>query len=157
MAWHWRCTDFLCRHVIKPSDFRYLKKRKIMDKTEYEARRSILVRNLIEKQKEATDAKNKIRDLDKEMSLEIMHEKYEQFVGKKVVIHYKDHLEREKKTEIGYIKDFRWLQGDTRYDDGLYPFMYKVRKDGSMSNTSFPLTDNTKAEVKKITRIEVVK
>ena len=127
-----------------------------MDRTEYEARRSILVKDLIAKQKEAADAKNKIRDLDKEMSLDIMHEKYEQFVGKKVVIYYKDFLEREKKTEIGYIKDFRWLQGDSRYEDGLYPFLYKVRKDGSMSNTSFPLTDNTKAEVKKITRIELI-
>ena len=132
------------------------KKIKNMDRTEYEARRSILVKDLIAKQREAADAKNKIRDLDKEMSLEIMHEKYEQFVGKKVIIHYKDHLEKDMKTEIGYIKDFRWLQGDTRYDDGLYPFMYKVRKDGSMSNTSFPLSDNTKAEVKKITSIELI-
>ena len=132
------------------------KKRKNMDRTEYEARRSILIKDLIAKQREAADAKNKIRDLDKEMSLEIMHEKYEQFVGKKVIIHYKDHLEKDMKTEIGYIKDFRWLQGDTRYDDGLYPFMYKVRKDGSMSNTSFPLSDNTKAEVKKITSIELI-
>lgn len=132
------------------------KKRKNMDRTEYEARRSILVKDLIAKQREAADAKNKIRDLDKEMSLEIMHKKYEQFVGKKVIIHYKDHLEKDMKTEIGYIKDFRWLQGDTRYDDGLYPFMYKVRKDGSMSNTSFPLSDNTKAEVKKITSIELI-
>lgn len=127
-----------------------------MNIAEYEARRSILVGDFIAKQREAADAKNKIRDLDKEMSLEIMHEKYEQFIGKKVVIHYKGFLGRDNKTEIGYIKDFRWLQGDTRYNDGLYPFMYKVRKDGSMSNTSFPLTDNTKAEVKNITRIELI-
>lgn len=127
-----------------------------MDKIEYEAKRAILYGDLKVKQKMVVEAKNKLRAFDRKWSYKIMREKYEQFVGKKVVIYYKDILEREKKTEIGYIKDFRWLQGDSRYEDGLYPFLYKVRKDGSMSNTSFPLTDNTKAEVRKITRIELV-
>jgi hypothetical protein len=127
-----------------------------MDKIEYEAKRAILVGDLRVKEKLVWEAKNKLRAFDRKRSYEIMREKYEQFVGKKVVIYYKDILERENKTEIGYIKDFRWLQGDSRFEDGLYPFLYKVRKDGSMSNTSFSLGDNTKAEVRKITRIETV-
>ena len=127
-----------------------------MDKIEYEAKRAILYVDLKVKQKMVAEAKNKLRAFDRKWSYKIMREKYEQFVGKKVVIYYKDILERENKTEIGYIKDFRWFQGDSRFEDGLYPFLYKVRKDGSMSNTSFSLGDNTKAEVRKITRIETV-
>lgn len=127
-----------------------------MDRIEYEAKRAILVGDLRVKEKMVWEAKNKLRAFDRKMSYDIMREKYEQFVGKKVVIYYKDILERENKTEIGYIKDFRWLQGDSRFEDGLYPFLYKVRKDGPMSNTSFSLCDNTKAEVRKITRIELI-
>ena len=156
MARHWRCTDFLCRHVIKPSDFRYIEKIQDMDKIEYEAKRSILVGDLRVKEKLVTEAKNKLRAFDRKRSYEIMREKYEQFVGKKVVIRYTDSFERNLKTDVGYLKCFKWLQGDSRYEDGLYPFLYKVRKDGSMSNNSFPLTDNTKAEVKNITSIEIV-
>ena len=134
----------------------YLKKKKNMDRTEYETRRSILVRNLIAKQKEASDAKNKIRDLDKEMSLEIMHEKYEQFVGKKVVYYYKNFVGSEVKSPIGYLKRFKWYQDNAFTPDGLYPILSKVKKDGSMSKAMYPEFDNTRAEVKNITRIELI-
>lgn len=127
-----------------------------ISETYYFDRRNILVANLNKKYSEYLSAKIALREFVKKYSYQIMQEKYEQFIGKKVVIHYNDKLGRENKTEIGYIKEFRWLYGDSRYDDGLYPFMYKVKKDGSMSNTSFPLGDNTKAEVQKITRIEII-
>lgn len=123
----------------------------------YFDRRKILTANVNKKYSEYLSAKIALREFDKKYSYQIMQEKkYEQFIGKKVIIHYKDNLGRDEKTEIGYIKDFRWLQGDSRFEDGLYPFLYKVKKDGSMSNTSFSLGDNTKAEVRKITRIETV-
>lgn len=123
----------------------------------YFDRRKILTANVNKKYSEYLSAKIALREFDKKYSYQVMQEKkYEQFIGKKVIIHYKDNLGRDEKTEIGYIKEFRWLQGDARYNYGLYPFMYKVRKDGSMSNTSFPLADNTKAEVQRITRIEII-
>ena len=122
----------------------------------YFDKRKILTANLNKKYSEYLSAKIALREFDKKYSYQVMQEKYEQFIGKKVVIHYKDFLGRENKTEIGYIKEFRWLDGDTRYNNGLYPFMYKVKKDGSMSNNPFPLGDNTKAEVQKITRIEII-
>lgn len=122
----------------------------------YFDRRNILAADVSKKYSEYLSAKIALREFVKKYSYQIMQEKYEQFIGKKVVIHYKDRLGMDNKTEIGYIKEFKWLQGDSRYDDGLYPFMYKVKKDGSMSNASFPLVDNVKAEVQKITRIEII-
>lgn len=126
-----------------------------MDKEEYLARRKELFAEVIDKKNAYFDAKLKLRELEKEMSYEISKQ-YEPFIGKKVVIYYTDHMERELKTGIGYLDCFKYFCGRNDMDDGLYPFLLKPKKDGSKSMQYFPLFENTRAEVQKITRIYVV-
>lgn len=126
-----------------------------MDKEEYLARHKELMAEVIDKRSAYFDAKSKLRKLEKEMSYEISKQ-YEPFIGKKVVIYYTDYMERELKTEIGYLDCFEYFSGHNDIEDGLYPFLLKPKKDGSKSKQYFPLFDNTRAEVQKITRIYVV-
>lgn len=126
-----------------------------MDKEEYLARHTELMTEVINKRSAYFDAKSKLRKLEKEMSYEISKQ-YEPFIGKKVVIYYTDKMERELKTGIGYLDGFKYFSGRNDMDDGLYPFLLKPKKDGSKSKQYYPLFDNTRAEVQKITRIDVV-
>ena len=128
-----------------------------MDKEEYLARHEELMTEVIDKRKAYFDAKSELRALEKEMSYEISKQ-YEPFIGKKVVIYYTDkwNMEKELKTGIGYLDCFKYFSGRNDMDDGLYPFLLKPKKDGSKSKQYFPLFDNTRAEVQKITHIDVV-
>lgn len=126
-----------------------------MDKEEYLARHKELFAEVFNKKKAYLEAKSKLRELEKEMSYEISKQ-YEPFIGKKVVIYYTNNMKKELKTGIGYLDCFKYFSGRNDIDDGLYPFLLKPTKDGSKSKQYFPLFDNTRAEVQKITRIDVV-
>ena len=81
---------------------------------------------------------------------------FEDKIGKKVVVHYKDSIGEERTTKPGFLKAFRWYQNNTFVEDGLYPILTKPKKDGSMSNREFPEYDNTRAEITRIVDIEEV-
>ena len=126
-----------------------------MELQEYEEKMGELNNKLKQKYSEYREAQSNVRILKKEYSYEIV-KKYEQYIGKKVIISYKDFLGREQKTNIGYLKEFRWYDNNTNVKDGLYPFLTKPKKDGSKSNALYPEYDNTRANVIDITRIEVL-
>ena len=116
-----------------------------------------IVNEVDDKRREYKKAKQKLKDLIQEWSYAVMLDKYEKYIGKKVVIHYLGITGKERKTKVGYLKEFRWVANDTEVaNDGLYPFLVKPKKDGSMSKQYFPKWDNTQAEVRSITKIEVV-
>lgn len=126
-----------------------------MEAQEYKEKLYELNNKLTQKYSEYLEAKSNVCALKKEYSYEIV-KKYEKYIGKKVIIFYKDYLERECKTNIGYLKEFRWYDRNMYVNDGLYPFLTKPKKDGSKSNALYPECDNTKANVIDITRIEVL-
>lgn len=116
-----------------------------------------IVDEVDDKRREYEKAKQKLRDFVWEWSYSVMLEKYEKYIGKKVVIHYLGITGKERKTKVGYLKKFRWVADDAEVvTDGLYPFLVKPKKDGSMSKQYYPKWDNTQAEVRSITKIEVV-
>ena len=100
-------------------------------------------------------AKRAVEELDREMSYQVV-EAYKGYVGKKVRIWYKDEFGNEKFTSEGWLKEWRYISNYSGVESGLYPFLVKSKKDGSMSGMLFPFCDNTKAEVKRITKIEEV-
>lgn len=126
-----------------------------MEAQEYKEKLHELNNKLVQKRSEYLDAKSNVRALKKEYSYEIV-KKYEQYIGKKVIIFYKNSFGQEVKTNIGYLKEFRWYDKNMYVNDGLYPFLTKPKKDGSKSNILYPECDNTKANVIDITRIEVL-
>lgn len=115
-------------------------------------KRKELVDDLSAKRKAYAKAERNLREFEKEISYGIA-KGYEQFVGKKVVIYYIDHMGIERNTEVGYLDKFTYIWNVSGIKDGLYPFLSKVKKDGSKSSQYYPLCDNTKAEMQKITKI----
>lgn len=101
------------------------------------------------------DAKYAVIRFKKEYSYEIAKQ-YESKINKKVVVRYKDYSGNERITKEGFLKEFRWYQGNTFVEDGLYPILTKAKKDGSMSNREFPEFDNTRAKITDIIDIEEV-
>jgi hypothetical protein len=101
------------------------------------------------------EAKRAVINLKKEHCYSLA-EQFKSKIGKKVVVHYKYHNGEERTTKPGFLKVFRWFQGNSFVEDGLYPILTKPKKDGSMSNREFSEFDNTRAEIKRIIDIEEV-
>lgn len=114
-----------------------------LTKKEMEARRCYL------------EARRAVINLKKEHCYSLV-EQFKPKIGKKVVVHYKDHMGEEKTSKPGFLKGFKWYSGVTFVEDGLYPVLTKPKKDGSMSNCEFPEYDNTRAEITRIVDIEEV-
>lgn len=126
-----------------------------MSVDEYSEKLLELTKKEIEARACYLEAKRAVIKLKKEYCYEIAKQ-YESKIGKKVVIHYKDWQGKEKITDTGFLKEFRWFQGNSFVEDGLYPILTKSKKDGSMSNREFPEFDNTRAEIKRIIDIEEI-
>ena len=101
------------------------------------------------------EAKRAVINLKKEHCYSLV-EQFKPKIGKKVVVHYEDWQGKDKITDTGFLKEFRWYQGNTFVEDGLYPILTKPKKDGSMSNREFPEFDNTRAEINRIIDIEEI-
>lgn len=126
-----------------------------MTTEEYNEQLKELIKNQIDAKAKFVEAKHAVIKLKKEYCYEIAKQ-YESKIGKKVVVHYEDWQGKEKITDTGFLKEFRWFQGNSFVEDGLYPILTKQKKDGSMSNREFSEFDNTRAEIKKIIDIEEI-
>lgn len=126
-----------------------------MSVEEYSEKLLELTKKEMEAKRCYLEAKRAVIILKKEYCYEIAKQ-YESKIGKKVVVHYKDWQGKEKITDMGFLKDFRWFQGNSFVEDGLYPVLTKPKKDGSMSNREFPEFDNSRAEITRIIDIEEV-
>ena len=101
------------------------------------------------------EAKRAVISLKKEHCYSLA-EQFKSKVGKKVVVHYENHIGEKITTKPGFLKEFRWYSGNTFVEDGLYPVLTKPKQDGSMSNREFPEYDNTRAEMTRIIDIEEI-
>lgn len=126
-----------------------------MEYEEYIEKREELTKEVAKKRKEYAEAKISLRKLEKSYAYQIAKQ-YDKYIGKKVVYYYKNSVGSEVKSPIGYLKMFKWYAGNMFIPDGLYPFLSKVKKDGSMSNAMYPEFDNTRATVNNIIRMEIV-
>ena len=102
-----------------------------------------------------SEAKRAVINLIKEHCYSLA-EQFKPKIGKKVVVHYKDNMGKERTTKPGFLKVFRWFQGNSFVEDGLYPILTKPKQDGSMSKLEFPEYDNTRAEITRIIDIEEI-
>jgi hypothetical protein len=130
-------------------------KGKSMTVDEYNERLKELLKIQTDARENFDKAKRAVIVFKKEYCYEIAKQ-YESKIGKKVVIHYEDWQGKEKITDTGFLKEFRWFQGDSFVEDGLYPILTRQKKDGSMSNREFPEYNNTRAEITRIVDIEEV-
>lgn len=126
-----------------------------MEYEEYIEKRKELTKEVAKKRQEYAEAKINLRKLEKFYSYQIVKQ-YEEYIGKKVIYYYKNAVGSELKSPIGYLKMFKWYEGNMHIPDGLYPFLSKVKKDGSMSNAMYPEFDNTRATVHDIIRMEII-
>lgn len=126
-----------------------------MTKEEYKTKLSILTADLYEKEKEYKNAQSRVYELKDEMATQVV-QGFKQFIGKRVIVHYKGIDNEECCTVPGYLKKFMGFWGVKGVDDGVYPILYKSNKDGSPSEHAYSLWDCTRAEVQSITRIELI-
>lgn len=126
----------------------------MMTEKEYAENLTVLKKVESEAKSKCIEAKHAVENFIKEYSYQVA-ENYTSYIGKKVIIHYRSGGE-ERVTNVGYLKEFLWVSNNCFYETGLYPFLLKPKKDGSMSKAPFPEWDNTQAEVKRIIRIEEI-
>ena len=126
-----------------------------MTEEEYIIRLSALKKEELEARAKYNEAKRNVKQLEKEYSSQLA-ENYTDYIGEKVIIYYKNKEGKEYHTQIGYLDRFVWVDNNCYVDVGLYPFLLKVKKDGSKSKAPFSEWDNTQAEVKRIIRIEKI-
>ena len=126
-----------------------------MSVEEYSEKLLELTKKEMEAKRCYLEARRAVINLKKEHCYSLV-EQFKTKIGKKVVVHYKDYMGKEKASKPGFLKEFRWYQGNSFVEDGLYPILTKPKKDGSMSNREFPEFDNTRAEITRIIDIEEV-
>lgn len=126
-----------------------------MTKDEFQETLKELTKKQVEAYSAYLNAKRAVIKLKKEYCYEIAKQ-FESKINKKVVVRYKNHMDNESITKEGFLKEFRWYQGNTFVEDGLYPILTKPKQDGSMSNREFPEYDNTRAEITRIINIEEI-
>lgn len=126
-----------------------------MTKDEFKETLKELAKKQVEAYSAYLKAKRDVIECKKTYAYEIVKH-FEDKIGKKVVIHYKDYMGEEKNSKPGFLKEFRWYSNNTFVEDGLYPVLTKPKQDGSMSNREFPEYDNTRAEITRIVGIEEV-
>lgn len=126
-----------------------------MAKDEFKETLKELTKKQVEAYSAYLNAKRAVENCKKAYAYEIAKH-FEDKIGKKVVIHYENHIGEETISKPGFLKEFRWYSNNTFVEDGLYPVLAKPKQDGSMSNREFPEFDSTRAEITRIIDIEEV-